>query len=263
MRISVSNIAWSAEQDREMLPFLRTLGFDALEIAPTRLFPENPYEQPPAEIECCAKSLKETYGLTICSMQSIWFGRSERIAGSREEYNALLDYTEKAALFARVMGCRNLVFGCPKNRRVDTARDEETVKRFLDEASSRTYAHNVTLALEANPKIYHTNFANSTEQAIQIIRELNNPGLKLNLDFGTILENGESVRVLEDSMDLISHVHISEPYLKPVRHRKEHSDLKQMLLINGYQQYISLEMGAQDSLETLKSSLEYIKEVFD
>ena len=160
------------------------------------------------------------------------------------------------------IGCRNLVFGCPKNRTVENVGDEEMVKRFLDDAASLANTSGVTLALEANPPIYNTNFVNRTEQAIQIIRELQNPGLMLNLDFGTIAENKEEIHLLENNIDLISHIHISEPYLKPIQRRKEHLVLKDMLLRNGYQHYVSLEMENPANVNLLKQSLEYVKGVF-
>ena len=42
MNLSISNIAWKAEYDSEMYKYLETTGFNGLEIAPTRIFPENP-----------------------------------------------------------------------------------------------------------------------------------------------------------------------------------------------------------------------------
>ena len=44
MKLSISNIAWSTEHDNTMYQFLKDNGFDGLEIAPTRIFPEKPYE---------------------------------------------------------------------------------------------------------------------------------------------------------------------------------------------------------------------------
>lgn len=52
----------------------------------------------------------------MISMQSIWYGRTEKLFGTEEERNLLLDYTKSAVDFAAAIGCKNLVFGCPKNR---------------------------------------------------------------------------------------------------------------------------------------------------
>ena len=42
MKLSVSNIAWGAEDDARMYGLLRDKGFQGLEAAPTRLVPERP-----------------------------------------------------------------------------------------------------------------------------------------------------------------------------------------------------------------------------
>ena len=44
MKLSISNIAWSADQDEKVYGMMQQLGFTGLEIAPTRIFPEKPYE---------------------------------------------------------------------------------------------------------------------------------------------------------------------------------------------------------------------------
>ena len=44
MQLSMSNIAWKKEQDEEIYRFMQENGFTGLEIAPTRIFPELPYE---------------------------------------------------------------------------------------------------------------------------------------------------------------------------------------------------------------------------
>lgn len=45
LRLSVSNIGWQAEDDREIYALMKEYGYSGLEIAPTRIFPENPYDR--------------------------------------------------------------------------------------------------------------------------------------------------------------------------------------------------------------------------
>ena len=81
MKLSISNIAWIGEQDETVYDWMQNLGFSGLEIAPTRIFPERPYEHLEEAAEW-AKKLKEERGFTVPSMQSIWFGRTERVFGT-------------------------------------------------------------------------------------------------------------------------------------------------------------------------------------
>ena len=115
MRLSISNIGWSAESDSVIYDYMRKLGFTGLEIAPTRILPDNPYEKL-ITAKKWSDCLNQGYGFVIPSMQSIWFGRTENLFGSSEEKTSLIEYTQKAIDFAETIGCKNLVFGCPKNR---------------------------------------------------------------------------------------------------------------------------------------------------
>ena len=116
--------------------------------------------------------------------------------------------------------------------------------------------------MEANPPIYNTNFINDTEAALDLIRLVNSAGFKLNLDVGTMIYNGESTSELIRNVQYINHVHISEPNLKPVEERELHIELKKVLLSEGYQGYVSIEMGKVDDLVVLDEKLKYVAGLF-
>ncbi len=261
MKLSVSNIAWDPVKNQTMYGLLYSMGFSGVEVAPTQLFPVNPYAHI-EEASGLAGELRKRWDLEIPSMQSIWYGMPQRIAGSQDEYDTLLAYTKKAVLFAQAVGCPSMVFGCPKNRCVNSSRERETVSRFLAEAAGYAHEHGTVIALEANPAIYGTNYANATTEAAGIVRELECPGLGLNLDYGTMLANGEGLDVLTGNIDLLLHVHISEPYLAPVERRWEHRFLRSALEYEGYKGYVSLEMKKPDWDGPLMDALRYMREIF-
>ena len=43
-KLAASNIGWTAAQDETVWQWMKDLGYSGLEIAPTRLFPDAPYE---------------------------------------------------------------------------------------------------------------------------------------------------------------------------------------------------------------------------
>lgn len=100
MRLSVSNIAWAENNAERVYYILRELGFSGIEIAPTRLWKEKPYSHL-REAQLYRNFLKDKYGLAIVSMQSIWFGRNEKIWGSKEEREVLIRYTKSALSLQR------------------------------------------------------------------------------------------------------------------------------------------------------------------
>ncbi|AHF08064.1 sugar phosphate isomerase/epimerase family protein [Desulfitobacterium metallireducens] len=261
MNIAISNIAWLAEHDNQMYSYLQNAGFIGLEIAPTRIFPQLPYEKI-IYAKKFANQLKADYGLSIPSMQSIWFGKSERIFGSTEERNILIDYTKKAIDFAEEIGCNNLVFGCPKNRIYETDNDINIATSFFRELGEYAKTHHTIFSMEPNPVLYGTNFINSTQEAFDFVKVVKCDGFKVNVDSGTILYNEESLHSVEDNIQLVNHIHISEPNLEVIKKRELHTQLAEILRKKDYQGFVSIEMRTQNNLDTILNVMQYIKEVF-
>lgn len=261
MKLSASNIGWGSELDDVVLRFMADHGFSGLEIAPTRIFPEKPYENL-ERARAFSTKMESDYGLKICSMQSIWYGQTGRIFGSEEERQALTDYTKKAIDFAEATGCGNLVFGCPRNRSIPEDGDFNIAVRFFKELGDYAYDHHTVVAMEANPPIYNTNFINTTADAIALVEKVNSKGFLLNLDVGTMVENDETPDVLEQKSRIINHVHISEPGLKKIQRRELHKKLAGILRKTGYDGFVSIEVSRQESLDDLAEMMDYIKDVF-
>ena len=116
--------------------------------------------------------------------------------------------------------------------------------------------------MEANPPIYHTNYINDTLSALALIEKVGSKGFRLNLDVGTMIQNEESVSELAEKVYLISHVHISEPGLKPIEERTLHRELKKILEEEGYQGFVSIEMGKVDDIRVLENRMQYIRSIF-
>lgn len=262
MKLSVSNIAWDVEANGVVYPKMRQMGFTGLEIAPTKFFAPDPYT--PDNIwgaKALADVLQRAYGLAIVSMQSIWYGRSESIWGDEVERQALLEHTARAAAFAAAAGCRNLVFGCPRNRDRPDGADEERALTFFQKAGDAVQPYGVTLSLEPNPPIYHTNFLNTTAACAAFLRRLGHPALGMNLDVGTMIENDETVELVADCLPLIRHVHISRPGLAPVQPLALHRRLAEVLRVGGYDGWVSIEMK-EAGLKPLEAAMAYVAEVF-
>lgn len=262
LKFSISNIAWAAHDDERMFKFLSEHGFGGLEIAPTRIFPVDPYLDL-MRARRFADHLRKDYSLVICSMQSIWFGRSERVFGTAEDRRILTNYTELALCFAEAVGVSNLVFGNPKNRRQDSPNlMDASGLDFMREIAEAALCHGTIISLEPNPETYGTNWVTSTLQAFDLVRAVNHPALRVNFDLGTVLINGEDLSTLADNFDLIHHVHVSEPGLEPVVPRAIHRDLARILSDHGYDGWISIEMKNCGSLDAVESAAGHLREVF-
>jgi sugar phosphate isomerase/epimerase len=208
------------------------------------------------EARVFAARLREAYGLAISSMQSIWYGRRENIFASKEEREALLDYTRQAIEFASALGCGNLVFGCPKNRTVPEGLSDyiEIAGEFFAKIADCAEQGGVVIALEANPPIYGTNFINTTAEAFSFVKDLARRGLRVNVDLGTLIENGEDWGLVVGEIELVNHIHISEPGLGAIEKRGFHERLGAL----PFEGYASIEMKTQENVAVVKGAVEYI-----
>ncbi len=261
MKISISNIAWDTKYDNEIYSLMNKYGYEGLEIAPTRIVSTNE----PYSLENTDKALKilsET-GFEIPSAQSILYGKSEKLFGSDEERESLLDYLYKAIDYAAVIKCSNLVFGSPKNRIInDISKEYDIAVDFFNKAGIYAAEKKIVIAIEANPVIYGTNFINDTFSAYKLVKDINNPHVKINYDMGTVIENNENIDDIEKYLAEINHIHISEPYLELIKKRDIHRRLFHILKSNDYKKYVSIEMKKQDNIADIDSILSYVSELY-
>lgn len=260
MKLCISNIAWDVIYNNDIYSYLQNSKFSGIEIAPTKWIQENPYDN--LEIaRSIYQTINENYKLEVASIQSMWYGREEKVFSNEESYRSLLEYTKKAILFAEAIECRNLVFGNPKNRIISDDFKLDMAIQFFKEIGDYAHLHNTCIGLEANPRIYNTNFINTTKEALELVQLVDSHGFKLNLDIGTMLINDESVNILENKISLINHVHISEPYLKPIIPKKLHEEVFEILK-SEYKNYISIEMGLVDNIGDVKQTIKYIEKLY-
>lgn len=261
MRLSISNIGWENEKDDLVYAYMKEAGFAGLEIAPTRIFPNNPYDEI-KEARNWSLDIKVKEGFDISSMQSIWYGRSENLFATTEGRKALFEYTKKAIDFAEAINCGNLVFGCPRNRNVPDGYDVRSAHDiavcFFKDLGEYAFSKGTVLSMEANPPIYNTNFINRTEEAIELVKQVDSRGFLLNYDLGTAIENNESLSVIADNIKHINHVHISEPGLKVIEKRQLHKELFDILKTQKYEGYVSVEMGKQEDISNISRVIKYV-----
>lgn len=272
MKFSACNIAWKEEQDDEMYHFLEESGFSGVEIAPTRIFPSTPYSKLD-EARKWREDLASEYHLAVPSIQSIWYGQKGNLflASDREQ---LIQYTDQAAGFAQAVGASNMVFGNPAARRVPLEMNPEDADAaavsFFRRIGESAINHGTIVAIEPTPVIYGTNFLNRVGDTIAFLRRVNHPGVRMNLDIGTIIYNDsdradvseQAGQVLREAIPFANHVHISEPGLDPIQPHPIHRLLLQLLKEYGYDGYVSIEMGRTGNLADIKTAVKYLLTVY-
>lgn len=254
MKLAASNLAWDIKDDNKIIDKLKMLNYNAIEIAPTKIVSENPYDNIDKFIK-----YKNSIGMNICSLQSIWYGKNVEVFKNEDNLKEMILYTKQAIDLASSLNCNNLVFGNPKFRNINNKYEYELALKFFKEVSKYAFEKNVYIALEANPSIYDTNFINDSKSCFEFIKNLNLNGLKVNYDIGTALTNNENIDVIDENIDLINHVHISMPYLKPIIIEEKIINIINKLKNNNYDKYVSIEMGQIDDHKELFDIFEKVE----
>lgn len=245
--LAISNIAWSAEDDCEALDLASAAGFTGIELAPVKTFGR--WEEiTPAQVRARAEVLAAR-GLPVVALQGILFDvPGAKLFGTGEEREALARHLGLVARIAGACGGVPCVFGAPRVRNpggLSEADAMELAVAFLNDAAASFAAEGAVLAFEANPTAYECRFVTRTQDAITLVRRVATPGLRLQIDAGTMLINGEDPIWAAEAAPFAAHCHASAPHLAPVAdHAAAHVPLATALRAAGYTGWISVEMRA-------------------
>lgn len=219
MRIAFSNIAWDPSEDEAVATLLQRHGVDAIDVAPGKYFPN--VDVTMAVDAVAVRRWWADRGIELTGMQSLLFGTTGlNLFGPDDVQTAMLDRLTSVCRVAGWLGATRLVFGSPRNRDRNGLSDERTqdvAQRFFRQLGARAADHGVTICLEPNPARYGCNFMTHTSEAAAMVRRVDHPAVRMQLDTGAITINGEdAAQLVQACADVIGHVHASEPDLKPL-----------------------------------------------
>ena len=261
MKLSVSNIAWPAERDEMALDLIRRARISAVEVAPTRIWPQWQGVSP-ASAASAAQRLAGC-GFRVSSLQALLFGKPDcQLLGSEEQQQALFDHLVVCADLAAGLGAKSLVFGAPKNRTLCGRTEGEAfhVAREFFRTCGRFFAERgVCLCLEPNPPQYGCEFITNSTQAAHLVRAVDSQGFRLHLDTGCMhMSYEDPAQAIRLNADILQHFHVSEPFLESIEATTcNHHQIGRTLREVDYAGWVTLEMRAtEQSLAALAGSID-------
>ena len=267
MQLAISNLAWKPEQDEDIARLLSAEGVSAVEIAPTKLWPDL-LSATPQDLRNYRK-FWESRGIRIVALQSLLFGHPELVLFDGDEAREnTFSYLCRVMDIATELGAGPLVFGSPKNRLVPAGLEDESWSialdffgRIADEATSR----GVSLCMEHNPTHYGCNFVTRPQDAASLVKAVGKRGFELHLDTGCAHLSGDDLtEVLPTSMDMLAHFHVSREQLLPVGPDSPvpYDATLQKLGELGYAHHVSIEMReagtAEQNLEAVRTAVSFV-----
>lgn len=269
MNISISNIAWDLDEDEAVAEVLRDQGISGVEIAPSKIWPQ-PLAASDREIEAY-RAFWESRGIRIVAMQSLLFGRSDlTIFQSAEKTRETLNYLKGIIRLGNKLGAHALVFGSPKNRRVETLSQAEIDRialPFFQRIGETAMQNELAFCIEPNAPLYECDYVQTSREGLDLVRSVGSEGFRLHLDAAAMTLCGEEIEeALSDSLPLMSHFHVSEPHLSPIGSGVvDHFLFATILRKLDYSKWVSIEMRATAKathLESVRSALEFVRRLY-
>jgi len=253
-QLCISNIC-SNLSHQHFASIIKTLGINNIEIAPTKLSSWD-------NLSDLNLSYYQDLKLNVYSFQSISYGLKD-LNIFTETKDDFLKHLYQVIDIASKNNVKVLVFGCPKNRKIENfeLNNRSIAIDFFRDLGDYCNDKNIIICLEPNSKKYNCNFLNNIKETESITREINHKNIKMMIDLGNAImeEDNNIINIadINDIADIIYHIHISQEYLR--NFTNPHIDnykFTNMLREIKYDKMITLEMlNPEDDLELLKLSI--------
>lgn len=222
---------------------------DYCEIAPTVIYGRNIWE----DITCSALPFNDP-DLPFLTMQSITYGLDPVEYNLFTVPNKLLSHVASVIEYAGRIGVKTIVFGCPKNRYVPSTEEavEKKAVSFFQSVGDIASRYDVVVCIENNSKQYGCNFLTTPEEVASFVRIVNHTNIRMMIDVGNaVMENSLNQRDFIRNGDILHHVHVSTPGMKPLISKFDGSMgcVSDWLRRSNYTKTVTLEMLPENPAE--------------
>lgn len=155
-------------------------------------------------------------------------------------------YLKKTIQIYKKYGINTLVLGSPKQRKSYNVNKLIQIFKDLDLICQQ---EDITLCLEPNCKEYGGNYFFNLDEIVEFIKLGEFSNIKTMIDTHNLLNENISPSIsLKKHSKYVSHIHISEPQLKPIQDSKEHILLSKTIKEVNYQGIINYELLPSENL---------------
>ena len=162
-----------------------------------------------------------------------------------------------------------MVWGSPKQRDLqeDWKYEDASARaaEILHGVAEVAHESGVTIAMEPSGRA-ETNFLNTAEETVRLIRQVDHPGLRLHLDVKAMSDEEKDIpSIIRESQSELAHFHANDPNLRgPGFGDVEFSPIAETLHEVGYEGFVSVEVFdySPDPETIAAQSLKYLREKF-
>ena len=269
MKFAICNETYQGWSLEDTCRHVAQTGYDGLEIAPFTL-EEDPRDISESDAERVGKTVRE-HGLEVVGLHWLfvkpaWLHLTTDDPLLRKD---TLAFGQHLARLCAAMQGTVMVWGSPKQRDLQedwkykdaSARAAEILRGVAKVA----HEGGVTIAMEPLGRA-ETNFLNTAEETVCLIRQVDHPGLRLHLDVKAMSDEEKDIpSIIRESQSELAHFHANDPNLRgPGFGDVEFSPIAETLHEVGYEGFVSVEVfDYRPDPETIAAqSLKYLREKF-
>lgn len=218
MKIGVSNLSWSTEDEKKNVEIAKLAGYNYIESGYLKIADESP----------------------VLAIQSIFYGSGiESLTDER-----CLPFIAEVIKSCESRGIKSITFGSPSMR----VGDVEDMTNFLIGVDQLLDNSNVRFCIEPNAREYGAEYYNTLEEIVEEIHLYKN--ITSMIDVGnSMLEGQDFFKEYEQYSKYVSHVHFSAPGLGEIEDFGPYKDFYQKLIKLGYNGNISYEFIKANNIE--------------
>jgi sugar phosphate isomerase/epimerase len=251
-----SNLAWNVEENNQVIELLKENNMNRVELALTKFYKWEEFDD---EKILEIKKYFNSKNFYIYSLQAITFGLNYNMHDETRE--KLMKHLQRVIRYAKLLGCRLIVFGSPKNRSYNNNYNEEKTMDFFRELNMIAKDNNIIVCIEPNAKVYGCNFLWNLEQTYQFVKKLNCSHIKMMADTGCMSFENDSIFDIYKYKDMIEHIHLSEQHLEILTDtHTNHKELDKILIDSG-KTFVTIEMKtSENNINKIYKTINFLKE---
>ena len=268
MNPALSTIALPPGDHAAALGRLRRLGYQGVEVAPSRRWSDTWKGLAAAEVDAYRCDI-EAAGLQVVGLHSLLYDQpGMTLFGEKANEPRLLDFMMHLSAVCRDLGGRTLIWGAGRRRGV-IPRPEARRRAigFLERLCAQVADHGTIFCFEPLGPA-DDDFINKAADALDLVTAVDHPALRIQLDAKALVENGEAGEAtFAEVRPYLVHFHANEPGLGVLGDTGwvDHAALGQCLRDIGYDGWVSIEqrmLNAADPLADVARSAAVLRRCY-
>jgi sugar phosphate isomerase/epimerase len=199
-----------------------------------------------------------------CPAVNVFVPATLKITGPAVDLSALKGYVSTTCQRAEAAGVNTIVFGSGGARRIPDGFDRSAAWRqlvaFCQMLAPIAAQHDVTIAVEPLNQA-ECNVLTSVSECAQLVREVNQPAIRLLVDAYHLLKDNDSLADVVTNASLLEHVHVATipSRLAPGMETCDLRPFFSALSAGGYSGRVSIEGKLPDTAQELRQSLKFMQ----